>query len=116
MKSRRALSGLEDILDSIAAIKTYVKRASLPSFKKNRMMVDAVLRNIEIIGEAARNIPPAVRNIHPDIPWKRIIGLRNIVIHQYANVDLETIWKIIKVNLPEVEPGLREITSGMEEE
>ncbi|MBM4249086.1 MAG: DUF86 domain-containing protein [Euryarchaeota archaeon] len=116
MRNGRALSRLEDILDSIAAIKAYVKGVSLPSFRKNRMMVDAVLRNIEIIGEAARGIPQAVRKVHPEIPWKRIIGLRNIVIHQYANVDLDTIWKIIKVNLPKIEPALREITSGMEEE
>ncbi len=116
MKNRRALSSLEDILESIAAIKAFVKGVSLPAFKKNRMMADAVLRNVEIIGEAAKNIPPTVRSSHPGIPWKRIIGLRNIVIHQYATVDLDIIWKIIKGNLPGVEPKLKEIMDGMEEE
>ena len=72
MKDRRALSSLEDILDSITAIKDYTKGEDLTAFKRNKMMVDAVLRNIEIIGEAAKNIPHTVRKNHQGIPWKRI--------------------------------------------
>jgi uncharacterized protein with HEPN domain len=116
MNNTRAASRLGDILDSIAAIKGYVKGVDLAGFKHNRMMVDAVLRNIEIIGEAAKNIPAGMRKSHPEIPWTRIIGLRNIVIHEYASVDIETIWKIIKENLPGVEPQLKGISKELEEE
>ncbi len=64
-------------------------------FENDERTVDAVIRNLEIIGEAARNIPDEFRNKYSDIPWRRIVGLRNVVIHEYFGVDLENIWEII---------------------
>ena len=68
------------------------------------MVIDAVIRNLEIIGEASKYIPDGVREDNPEIPWKRMVGLRNIVIHGYFGVDTEIIWRIITVNLPDVKP------------
>ena len=71
---------------------------------KNEMVVDAVIRNLEIVGEAARNIPEEGRSKYSDIPWKRVVGFRNIVIHGYFDVDLEIVWVIAKERLPELKP------------
>jgi uncharacterized protein with HEPN domain len=64
------------------------------------MIQDAVIRNLEIIGEAVKNITPATREQYPDIPWKQIAGLRDILIHQYFGVDLDTIWLVVENRLP----------------
>lgn len=71
-------------------------------------MVDAVIRNLEIVGEAARNIPEQVRDRHANIPWSRMIGLRNIAIHEYFGIDSNIIWQIARRNLPETKPLIRE--------
>ena len=72
-------------------IERYVKSLSFEEFAPNDLIIDAVLRNLEIIGEASRNIPDVIREKFTDIPWKRMTGLRNIVIHKYFSVDLSII-------------------------
>ncbi|HEY8214873.1 MAG TPA: DUF86 domain-containing protein [Methylocystis sp.] len=102
---------LEHILDSIAAIETYVSGGE-QAFISERMIQDAVIRNFEIIGEAASRIAPDVRAETP-IPWKRIIAFRNRLIHAYWGVDLVLVWDVIRNELPplksEVERLLREV-------
>ena len=93
---------LQDILESIERIEEYTEGYDFETFTKDRKTVDAVLRNLEIIGEAARHIPENIRTQHPEIPWKRVIGLRNVVIHHYFGVDLSIVWVIIKKQLPEL--------------
>jgi uncharacterized protein with HEPN domain len=70
------------------------------------MLIDAVIRNLEIIGEAARNVTDEVRNKYPEIPWRNMIGLRNILIHQYFGVDESIVWEVIKINLAEARPNI----------
>ena len=70
------------------------------------MVVDAVVRNFEIIGEAANNIPKEIREKYNDIPWKEIRGLRNLVAHEYFGVDKSIIWEIAKKDLPEIKPKI----------
>jgi len=93
---------LQDILESIERIEEYTEGYDFETFTKDRKTVDAVLRNLEIIGEAAKHIPENIRMQHPEIPWKRVIGLRNVVIHHYFGVDLSIVWVIIKKQLPEL--------------
>ncbi len=78
-------------------------------FENDERTVDAVIRNLEIIGEAARNIPLELRDKYSDIPWRRIVGLRNVVIHDYFGVDLEIIWEIITKDLLDLKEKIKGI-------
>lgn len=88
------------IIDAISEIENYLQNSDLETFVNNSMMFNATLRQLEIIGEASNHLSEFVLNENPSIPWARIIGLRNLVIHEYFGVDDFTIWNIIKINLP----------------
>ncbi|HXJ92168.1 MAG TPA: DUF86 domain-containing protein [Terriglobia bacterium] len=94
----------EDILESIRRIHEYTRGLSLDGLKKDLRTLDAVVRNLEVIGEAARNIPDQVRIAHSAVDWKNVIGLRNILAHEYFGIDADIIWDIIQNKLA----GLRE--------
>lgn len=96
-----------DILASIDKIKRYTDRRTFEEFANDDMAVDAVLRNLEIIGEAAKSIPADVRKKHASIEWRKIIGLRNILIHAYSGVDMGIVWDIVKNKLPLLERDVR---------
>jgi len=91
---------LRHILDAIELIDEYVKGVARPWFVQNRMLRDAVMRQLEIIGEAARNVSGELREAHPDIEWGQIIGMRNRLIHAYFQVDIELVWEIVTTDLP----------------
>ena len=76
------------------------------AFQTSNQLQDAVIRRLEIIGEVAKNLPEEIIKKHPELPWKQITGMRNILIHQYFGVDLELIWEIIKTELPILESKL----------
>lgn len=86
---------LEDILESIAKIEEYTTQGNFEQFEKNTEQQDAVIRRLEIIGEAVKNLPPEVKEKYPDIPWRQIAGMRDVLIHEYAGVSLKRIWKVI---------------------
>ena len=100
---------ISDILESIGKIEKYTKGFSRSSFQKNTLVVDAVIKNLEVIGEASKRIPAGVKNQVPNIEWKKIVGLRNILIHEYSGIDREIIWNVIESKLPELKKGLSEI-------
>ncbi len=112
MKDRPYLLFLEDIVSSIQKIEDYIGGMSFEGFLGDNRTVDAVLRNLEIIGEASKNISPEIREGHPDIPWGRMTGLRNIVSHEYFGIDLSIIWRIITVNLPQTKPLIEKMLAG----
>ncbi|MCZ7356212.1 MAG: DUF86 domain-containing protein [Candidatus Methanoperedens sp.] len=93
---------LSDILESIRRIETYTSGLTFEDFEKNTIVSDAVVRNLEIIAEAIKNIPPEITEKYTQIPWKKVIGFRNIVIHAYFTVDLKNVWYIVKEQLPEL--------------
>lgn len=100
---------LEDILECIDKISRYVAGLSFGSFLKDEKTIDAVNRNLEIIGEAARNIPEQIKDNHSEIEWRGIIGLRNILIHDYYSLTLKIIWDIVQNELPELKKQIRQI-------
>ncbi|MFA5111096.1 MAG: HepT-like ribonuclease domain-containing protein, partial [Desulfobaccales bacterium] len=83
-------------------------------FCNDAKTIDAVIRNLEIIGEAARRLPEEIRIKFPDVEWHKIISLRNILIHEYPGIDLETIWDIIENKLPPVKIQVKEILKGQQ--
>lgn len=87
---------MDDILASIANVEQYTKELSFEEFVHDRKTIDAVVRNLEIIGEAAKNLPEEITAQYPKIPWNRIISMRNKVIHEYFGVDVDILWKTIQ--------------------
>ena len=98
---------IQDILDSIKKIQTYTKGVSKDKFTKNSLIVDAVARNLEIIGEASKRVPSDIKKQIPDIPWKKIVGLRNMLIHEYSGIDKEIIWDILENKLDVLASSLK---------
>jgi uncharacterized protein with HEPN domain len=91
---------LEDIVTAAERVATYVAGHTRDSFAADPKTVDAVVRNLEIIGEAVKQVPQDIRQRAPDIDWTRIAGLRDILIHAYFNVDLEILWDVVANKLP----------------
>ncbi|MEK7189689.1 MAG: DUF86 domain-containing protein [Patescibacteria group bacterium] len=99
----------QDIVDSIKKIKQYTKKMSFDNFTEDNKTVDAVVRNLEIIGEAARYITKTTRQRHPEIPWAQMAGMRNKVIHEYSGVDLSILWQTVKDDIPDLKKKIAKI-------
>ena len=106
---KRNQIALEDILKFCSKIEIYLKDMSKVDFENSELVIDAVLRNLELIGEASKRLSNDFMDKYSNIPWKKIIGLRNIVIHEYSDVDLDIIWDIVTKNIPETKENIQEI-------
>ena len=115
MKKRSFRLYLKDILEAIEKINNYTKNLSFEEFSQNTMIVDAVIRNFEIIGEATKHIPEEIRKSYPEIPWKEMAGMRDKMIHEYFGVDLEIVWKTIKIHLPQILLLLEQVYDSLNE-
>lgn len=100
---------LNDIRESIDRIEKYTEGMSLEDFSKDRKTIDAVARNLEIMGEAANRLPDEFKEIHSDVEWYKIVGLRHRIVHEYFGVDLQIIWRILRKDLPELRRSLAQI-------
>lgn len=101
---------LRHILDAIQKIESYTS-VGHDVFMSTSHWQDAVVRQLEIIGEATKRLSPDTRNKHPEIPWRRIAGLRDVLIHDYLGVDLSKVWQITQNALPRLKRGVEEILS-----
>jgi uncharacterized protein with HEPN domain len=103
---------LDDMIDFAGKVLAYTNRLDQAGFVANELTYDATLRNLELIGEAATHIPDQVRSAHPEIPWRMIIATRNRLIHGYLGIDDDTLWSIIRDDIPELLPLLKAMKSA----
>ena len=105
---------VEDMLECIEKIESYCAGVTADEFAADSLLQDAVFRRLEVIGEAAKHVPEAVRSRHPDFPWRRVAGLRDVLIHQYPDVIVERVWQVITVDMPTVKPHLLQVQADLE--
>ena len=110
MKSDRIY--LLHIRDAIARIAEYTREGKKVFFA-HPMVQDAVVRNVELIGEAVKNISDPLKSSHPTVPWKRIAGMRDKMIHEYFGVNLQLVWEVVEKDLPELNSAVKSILQGL---
>jgi uncharacterized protein with HEPN domain len=98
-EKRILLDYLNDILESISDIREFIAGMDNDSFIKDKKTIKAVVRSLEVIGEATSKLPLNVRKMYPDIPWQETIAMRNRLIHEYSGVDLDIVWQTIEEDL-----------------
>jgi uncharacterized protein with HEPN domain len=113
MSERNPQLLLEDILEALNAVLEYTAGYNYDLFLKDRKTRDAVLRNIQIIGEAANRIPKNIKEQYSEIDWQRIIKSRHIIVHDYAGVDYEIVWRIIEVHLPSLRIDIQTVLNKL---
>ena len=101
---------IDDILETIYKIQNYIQDIDFEDFSSDQKSVDAVIRNLEIIGEATKNISIDFKNRYPDVNWKDPTRMRDILIHAYFGVDLEIVWETIKFRIPELKEQIEKIS------
>lgn len=100
---------LQHILENILKIEVGISDIPEVEFSRNVDMQDATLRRLEVIGQAVRNIPDSFRATHPQIPWKKIAGLRDMLIHEYFGVDMGLVWKVVDKDIPKLKKQVTDL-------
>ena len=100
---------LEDIVTSVNEIGEFIEGMDYQDFKKDKKTVYAVIRSFEVIGEASRMVPDSFRKMHPTVPWKKMVGMRDTLIHDYRGIDLEIVWNTAKGDIPNLKKLLGDI-------
>ena len=107
--SNEFLDFVEDILDAMSKAENLLKGVSFSQFETDYRVNFAVVRALEIIGEAAKRLPEDLRQRYPDIPWKGMAGMRDRIIHGYDDVDLQIVWDVVKRDIPQIKPKIERI-------
>jgi uncharacterized protein with HEPN domain len=111
-KGQELTDYLNDIVIAINDIEEFTHGMSYEVFSEDKKTVNAVIRSLEILGEATKRIPKSFRQKHSDIPWNKMAGMRDVLIHDYMGIDLKTVWKVIQERLPELKPLIHALTSA----
>jgi len=104
---------VQDIFECIEHLERYTNGVTFADFELNTEKQDAVMRRIEIIGEATKNLPINLRNNYPQIPWKQMAGLRDVVTHVYFGLRLQVVWNVATVELPALKPDIQKIIEDL---
>jgi uncharacterized protein with HEPN domain len=113
VKSRRYHQSLQDIIDAAADIERFTAGVSLERLTGDRKTLFAVAKALENIGEAVKQIPAAVRRKYPDVPWKDMAGMRDVLVHDYFGVDAAIVWKTIQEDLPPLKRRIADILAAV---
>jgi uncharacterized protein with HEPN domain len=105
---------LEHILESIHVLAEYVLGADLERLLTNRMMQDAIIRRLTIIGEAATNLSAGLKSRYSDVPWRLMADLRNVIVHEYHRVDWQIVWDVVTRDLPPLAPTIETVASDLQ--
>ena len=105
---------IEDIIDAMEKAEIAVSKVDYDHFAADFMINFVVVRALEIIGEATKRLPMSFRDRYPNIPWKKMAGMRDRIIHGYDNVNLEIVWQVVQKDIPQVKPQLLQILSDYE--
>ncbi|MEK6952845.1 MAG: DUF86 domain-containing protein [Nanoarchaeota archaeon] len=115
MTKHEAIPYVEHIRDAIAYIESFTKNLTKEKFLSDRLRQNAVIRELEIIGEATKNTPENFRKKYPNVEWKEMARTRDKIIHGYSEVDLEIVWNIIKKDIPDLKKKIKSILSDIEQ-
>ncbi len=102
---------IQHIIGAVTKIHEYLENTDQAKFSKNEMMYDAVVRNLEIVGEACSHLEEEFRSSNPNIPWNQIIGMRNKLAHEYWDIDAEIVWQAATIEAPQLKKQLLELLS-----
>jgi uncharacterized protein with HEPN domain len=105
---------MADILTCFLETQEFAQGLDFDTFSRDRRTINVVVRSLEVMGEAAKRIPAMIRNKYPEIPWKRIAGMRDKLIHEYSGVDLEIVWEVVQTELPLLKHFFEQVMRDLE--
>ncbi len=114
MKKRDYGDFVQDILDSINDIGSFIEGMDFEDFIKDKKTIYSVIRAIEIIGEATKNVPEHMKKKYPEVPWKKMAGMRDSLVHEYFGVDLEILWGTAKEDVPQLKAPVSKVLEDIE--
>lgn len=106
---------LQHMLEASARIATYIGDTGRTEFDADQMLQDAIIRQLQVIGEATRSLSPDLKQNHPELPWSHIIGMRNRIIHEYFRVDLEIVWEVVQNDLDMIAEQITKILADLQQ-
>ena len=100
---------VKDILQNMRDAEEFIQELSYDQFQSDKKTLNAVMRSIEVIGEAAKKVPDTIRTKYPSVPWKEMAGMRDKIIHFYFGVDREAVWLVVKERIPALKPLIEQV-------